>query len=68
MYAGSFNFPLFGSGVKYGASVSTINLSTGIKETVSTNSLEFLNVIIPLTEIKQSISSNFLAKFLKKKH
>ena len=47
---GSFFFPLFGTGAKYGLSVSIKSLSLGMILKVSCNSLEFLNVIIPLAE------------------
>ena len=51
MYDGSLDFPLYGKGAKYGESVSTNSLSIGIEETVSASSVEFLKVIIPLTEM-----------------
>ena len=51
MYDGSLDFPLLGNGDKYGESVSTRSFSIGIDDTVLANSEDFLNVIIPLTEI-----------------
>ena len=47
---GSFFFPLFGTGAKYGLSVSIKVFSKGIDLNVSCKSVEFLNVIIPLAE------------------
>ena len=61
--AGSLDFPLLGSGDKYGESVSTNNLFIGIYDTASTKLIDFLNVIIPLSEINQLRLINFFAKF-----
>ena len=41
VFDGSFLLPLFGTGAKYGESVSTNNLSEGIYLTTSTKSLAF---------------------------
>ena len=51
--AGSFLPPLTGSGDKYGESVSTNILSSGIFFIVSLNSPAFLKVTIPDKEIKK---------------
>ena len=48
---GSFVNPLFGTGARYGESVSIRSLSIGIEEAVSCNSILFLKVIIQLKEI-----------------
>ena len=45
-------FPLLGTGAKKGLSVSINNFSKGKNLNVSCNSVEFLNVIIPLAEKK----------------
>ena len=47
---GSFFFPRLGTGAKNGLSVSIKILSKGKNLNVFCNSLEFLNVIIPLAE------------------
>ena len=49
--AGSFLFPRFGTGDRYGASVSTNSLSDGIWAIVSWSSRVRLKVNIPETEI-----------------
>ena len=51
IWLGSFGLPLRGSGDKYGESVSIRILPEGKFLNVSANSLDFLNVIIPLAEI-----------------
>ena len=61
MNEGSFVFPLKGIGAKYGESVSTKSLSTGIYDAASTKSEEFLKVTIPLIDIKHPISKSFFA-------
>ena len=50
MWLGSFDFPLSGSGDKYGESVSTSILSIGIDLKTSVSYVFFLKVIIPLAE------------------
>ena len=50
-FLGWLSFPLFGSGDRYGESVSTNILSIGISFIVSLNSPAFLKVTIPDKEI-----------------
>ena len=48
---GSFDFPLKGSGERYGESVSTNIRLFGMEENVSAKSIDFLKVTTPLEEI-----------------
>ena len=50
IWLGSLLLPLSGSGERYGESVSTKILLVGMDLKVSTSSLFFLKVIIPLAE------------------
>ncbi len=52
---GSFSFPLNGTGVRYGESVSVMILSIGQASIHSGACLAFLNVIGPAKEIIESI-------------
>jgi hypothetical protein len=56
-------FPLKGIGAKYGASVSTNILSSGISLNVSAKTLDFLKVTTPLAEIYAPMSSRSKANF-----
>ena len=49
--AGSFIFPLLGTGAKYGESVSIKNLSSGTYFAISLNSSDFLKVTTPENEM-----------------
>ena len=51
MKLGSLDFPLKGTGDKYGESVSTSIFSLGISLNVLARSSDFLKVITPLAEI-----------------
>ena len=62
-FDGSFDFPLKGSGDKYGESVSINILLRGIDLNVSLRSLDFLNVIMPLAEKNASKSRSLSANF-----
>ena len=62
IYDGSFVDPLIGTGARKGESVSIRSLSIGIDDTVFSNSVLFLKVIIPLTEIYAPKSRRFFEK------